>query len=103
MATPEGSVAQTARYTTIGNICYFNYSYTATDGNDANSLTITLPVTPKDNDAIISITSQQKVDTTWSNPLCFIDDDSGGLAFRTLSVCTNAKAVEVIITGFYEV
>jgi hypothetical protein len=101
--TPEGSVAQTARYTVINNTCYFNYSYTATDGNDASALTITLPMTPKDNNAIIVLQAQQKVNTTWTNPLAYIDDDSGGIAFRSLSACTNAKAVEVIVTGFYEV
>jgi hypothetical protein len=101
--TPEGSVAQTARYTVINNTCYFNYSYTATDGNDASALTITLPMTPKDNNAIIALQAQQKVNTTWTNPLAYIDDDSGGIAFRSLSACTNAQAVEVIVTGFYEV
>lgn len=101
--TPEGSVAQTARYTTIGNTCYFNYSYTATDGNDASALTITLPVTPKDNNAIIALQAQQKVNASWTNPLAYIDDDSGGIAFRSLAACTNAQAVEVIVTGFYEV
>jgi hypothetical protein len=101
--TPAGSVAQTARYTTIGNICYFNYSYTATDGNGATALTITLPVTAKDNNALFSLSSQQKQNATWSNPLAYIDDDSDGISFRSLSTCTDTQAVEIIVSGFYEI
>jgi len=103
--TPEGSVAQTARYTTIGNICYGNYSYTATDGNGATALTITLPVTPKDNNAIIACAAQQKQNATWTDPLAYIDDDAATpvIAFRNLATMTDGEAVEVIVTFQYEV
>jgi len=102
-ADPTGSVAQVARYHKIGNMVFVNYSYTATDGNDASSLTITLPFTPKDSSSLVALSAQQKVDTTWTNPLAYIDDDSGGIAFRALSTCTNAAAVEVIVSGCYEI
>ena len=101
--TPEGSVAQTARYTTIGNTCFFNYSYTATDGNGATVLTITLPVTAKDNNAKISLSALQKQNTTWTNPFAMIDDDSAGIAFLNFTTCTDAQAVEIIVTGSYEI
>ena len=32
------------------------------------------PEPPKDNDSFISLQAQQKVDTTWTDPLAYIDD-----------------------------
>jgi hypothetical protein len=103
-ATPvEGSVVQTARYTTIGNTCFINYSFTATDGNGATGLTISLPVTPKDNNGFIALTAIQRQNTTYYNPMAYIDDDSGGIAFCNFTTCTDAQAVYFFITGQYEI
>jgi hypothetical protein len=102
-ADPATNVAQTARYTIIGNTVYFNYSYTADDGNAASSLAITLPVTAKGNNAKIALSALQKVNATWTNAMGYIDDDSAGIAFYNFQTCTNAQACEFIITGFYEI
>jgi len=101
--TPEGSVITKARYKIIDKVCYFSFYYSATDGNDATALTISLPVTPKDNDSLTCISSQQLSDTTWSNPLAYIDDGSTTITFRSLTTIANTKAVKVIVSGFYEI
>jgi hypothetical protein len=101
-ATPA-SINRIARYTTIGNTCFFNYYAASADGNGATQLTITPPVTPKDNNSVITFTAQQQVDTTWTNPLAYLDDDAGGITFRAFAVATDAKSVTVIVSGQYEI
>lgn len=101
-ATPA-SVTTVARYITIGNTCFFNFMCTSADGNAATQLSISLPVAAKDNNSFISFTAQELVDTTWSNPLAYLDDDSGGITFRIFSVATDTKTVTVVVTGQYEV
>jgi hypothetical protein len=87
----------------VGNICYGYYSYSATDGNSATALTITLPITPKNNSATIAVNTQQKQNTTWTDPLGYIADSGSIIAFRNLSTCTDTEAVEIIATFNYEV
>lgn len=102
-ATPTAPTT-IARYTTVGNTCHFNINISSTDGNGATALKITLPIAPTDNNAIINTNAQQKVNTTWSNPLAYIDDDdTNGIQFRSLSIATDAVALEINITGNYEV
>lgn len=101
--TPEGSVVTKARYKIVDGVCYFNFYYSATDGNAATALTITLPVPPKDNDSVISLIAQEKSDTTWSDPLAYIDDGATTIAFRSLTTIADTKAVIVMVTGSYEI
>lgn len=102
--TPPGSIATVARYRQIGNKVDFNISLSSSDGNGATDLRVSLPVTPKDNNSVVSVSSQEKVDTTWSNPLAYIDDDASlGIQFRAFSTATDTVAWEIIITGSYEV
>lgn len=102
--TPPSSITTVARYNKIGNRVNFNISLSSVDGNGATNLQISLPVTPKDNNSIIAVTAQEKVDTTWSDPLGYIDDDAGnGIEFRNFSTATDAVAWEMIISGSYEV
>jgi len=102
--TPPASITTIARYRQIGNKIDFNISLSSADGNGAIDLRVSLPVVPKDNDSVISASSQEKVNTTWSNPIAYIDDDAGlGVQFRNFSTATDAVAWEMIITGSYEV
>lgn len=102
--TPPGSIITVSRYRQIGNKVDFNISLSSADGNGATDLRVSLPVTPKDNNSVINVSSQEKVDTTWSNPLAYIDDDAGlGIQFRNFSTATDTVAWEMIITGSYEV
>lgn len=101
--TPEGSVVTKARYKIVDGVCYFNFYYSATDGNAATALTISLPVPPKDNDSFITLEAQEKSDTTWSNPLAYIDDGATTIAFRSLTTIADTKAVIVMVAGSYEI
>jgi len=101
--TPATNVVTKARYKISDGVCYFSFYYTADDGNGATALTISLPVLPKDNDSLTALQSQEKVDTTWSNPLAYIDDGATTIAFRSLSAATDTKAVIVMVTGNYEI
>ena len=102
--TPPASITIVARYRQLGNKVDFNISLSSADGNGATGLRLSLPITPRDNNSVISANSQEKVDTTWSNPLAYIDDDTGlGVQFRNFSTATDAVAWEMIITGSYEV
>jgi len=101
--TPEGSVVTKARYKIIDGICHFTFYYSATDANDATALTISLPVLPKDNDTLTALQSQELADTTWSNPIAYIDDGGTTIVFRSFSTIANTKAVKVLVTGSYEI
>ena len=102
--TPPGSITTVARYNRIGHTVSVNISLSSADGNGATDLQISLPVTPRDNNSIIAVNSLEKVDTTWSNPLGYIDDDGGnGIEFKSFSTATDAVAWEMIVTGSYEV
>jgi hypothetical protein len=103
--TPATDVVTTAKYVVIGKLCYFTLYYKASDGNGATALTVTLPVTAYDKAGSqpASCNAQQKVDTTWTNPLAYIDDDNNLLKFRSLATVTDTNAVELLVTGFFEV
>ena len=101
--TPEGSVVTKARYKILDGVCYFTFYYSATDGNGATALTISLPVLPKDNDSLTALQSQELSDTTWSNPIAYIDDGGTSIVFRSLTTITDTKAVKVLVSGSYEI
>jgi len=102
--TPPDGINTQARYNEIGNTVNFNIRLKSSDGNGATALSISLPKTPKDNNSVVILTAQEKVDTTWTNPFPFIDDDSGaGIQFRNFGTATDAVAWEINVTGSYEV
>lgn len=102
--TPATNVVTIARYQIKDKKVFFNFYYVADDGNGATALKISLPVIPKDNDSRIPLSALQRVNTTWSNPLAYIDDDDGnGIQFRAFATATDAQAVELHVSGFYEI
>jgi hypothetical protein len=101
--TPEGSVVTKARHKIVDGVCDFSFYYSATDGNGATALTISLPVLPKDNDTLTSLSSQELSDTTWSNPLAYIEDGATTITFRSLTTIADTKAVKILVTGSYEI
>jgi hypothetical protein len=100
---PAVNIIVKARYTIIGNVCYFNVYHAADDGNGATGLTITLPVPPKDNDSFVCLNGRQKVGTTWSSKICFIDDSTNTIQFNNFAACTDAQAMAINVSGFYEI
>jgi hypothetical protein len=101
--TPATNVVTKLRYKILDRICFFSFYYKADDGNGATALTVSLPYAPRDNDSFITIGSQQKVDTTWSDPFAYIDDGVKLVSFRKLSACTDTKAVIINVSGLYEI
>ena len=101
--TPEGSVVTKARYKILDGVCYFAFYYSATDANGATALTISLPVLPKDNDSLTALQSQELADTTWSNPIAYIDDGGTSIVFRSFATIADTKAVKVLVSGSYEI
>lgn len=101
--TPEGSVVTKARYKILDGVCYFAFYYSATDANGATALTISLPVLPKDNDSLTALQSQELADTTWSNPIAYIDDGGTTIVFRSFATIADTKAVKVLVSGWYEI
>lgn len=97
------SVATVARYRIDNKTCYFNVYISSADGNDASSLTISLPVAPKDNNSFITPHGLQLIDTTWREAMPYIDDGASVIGFYNLGVCTDAAAVKVIVSGQYEI
>jgi hypothetical protein len=78
------------------------------DANGCTALTSTLPVTPKDNNDYTAVTANQLNDTTWLNPLCYIDclDGTAGnrlLKFHSLATVADTKTVTLEIAGSYEI
>ena len=102
-ATPEGSVSTRSRYNIFANTCHFNVYYSATDGNDSTSLTVSLPKAPKNNGAKFAVAGYQKVNATWTQLVAYINDSASTIQFLNFQTCTNAAAVEIMVTGFYEV
>lgn len=101
--TPEGSVVTKARYKIVDGVCNFAFYYSATDGNGATALTISLPALPKDNDSLTALQAQELSDTTWSNPLAYIDDGGTTIVFRSFTTIADTKAVKVLVAGSYEI
>jgi hypothetical protein len=101
--TPEGSVVTKARYKILDGVCYFAFYYSATDANGATALTISLPVLPKDNDSLTALQSQELADTTWSNPIAYINDGGTSIVFRSFATIADTKAVKVLVSGSYEI
>lgn len=102
-ADPATNVVRVSRYMVSGNRVDFDFYYKADDGNAASSLTVTLPFAPVNNSGFTSLSSNQKVDTTWSDPAAFINDTASTIQFHKLSACTDTKAVIVEVSGSYEI
>jgi hypothetical protein len=104
-ADPTTNVVKVGRYMQVGNMVTFYCSFSADDGNDGTLTSVTLPVAPTDTNTLIPIRGQQLVNTTWTDPLGYIDATTSPypLAVHTATVCTNAQACAYYFSGSYEV
>jgi len=97
------SISSVYRYCQIGKTVFFKIFMHSTDGNGATALTVTVPVTSKDNGANTMFTGLQLVDTTYSDPLPMLWENNSTIYFRGFKTCTDAKTVQILVEGFYEV
>jgi len=103
-ADPTTNVVKVGRYMQVGNMVTFYCSFEADDGNDGTLTSVTLPVAPTDTNTQIPLRSLQKVNTTWTDPLCYIDATTSlNIQAHTATVCTDAAACAYYISGSYEV
>lgn len=96
-------VATVARYNIIDKTVNFNVYISSADGNDASSLTVSLPVAPKDNNSFITPHALQLIDASWREAMAYIDDGASVIGFYNFGACTDAAACKFIISGQYEI
>ena len=101
-------ITTVARYARHGNVVFFHVDISSADSNATDSLTITLPVDPVDNNDYTAIVSREIAGVggvTWSDPLGYINMDSADkkLNFGAFTTGTDAQAIRIIVSGSYEV
>jgi hypothetical protein len=101
-ATPGGLYTAT-RWMQIGKTVFYSIAISATDGNNASSLTISLPVTAGSATFVTTTTGRQKVDTTHTAIFPYIQTSATVIAFVGWATWTDTKACALQISGFYEV
>jgi hypothetical protein len=103
-ATPA-SWGYTFRYTQIGRTCYFVYYGASADSNGTTALTITgLPFTAQSgvNWFLSGIEAYGAGGGTYKHPLPYIPAGTSQIAFLAFSAGTDANAISIQLTGFYE-
>lgn len=103
--TPATNVVSSFKYRKQGKTVRIQGNYKADDGNGATNVTITLPFTAKSYSGVqpMAIASQQKVNTIWTVPIGYIEDNTSLVKFRTFATCTDNQAVEINFSGEYEI
>lgn len=96
-------VGTVARYMVQNHTLFFNISIASTDGNDASSLTISLPFPPKDNNALIPVDGYKVVNASWAQAFAYIDDGASNIVFNGFTTCTDGAALKIILAGQYEI
>lgn len=92
----------------IDGVCFFVIYASTTDGNGADSLTVTLPLRPLDRDHYVPVIGQAIVDGTDCEILGHIDmadatNTNRVIEFDAWTTWTNAKSCSLYLAGFYEV
>lgn len=101
------SITTVARWTKLGKIVFFHIDISSADSNACDSLTISLPADPTDNNdrtAVSAIQIAGAGGVTWSNPLGYIDMDSASklIKFGAFTTGTDGQAIAIIVSGSYE-
>ena len=97
------TITTVARYMVQNHTVFFNVYISSADGNDASSLTVSLPIAPKDNNSFITPHALQLIDTSWREAMAYIDDGASVIGFYNFGVCTDGAACKFIISGQYEI
>lgn len=102
------SITTVARWKKVGNVVFLHIDISSADSNACDSLTITLPEDPVDNNDRTALAAIQKAGAggaTYSNPLAYIDMDSASklIKFYAFTTGTDGQAVAIIVSGSYEV
>ena len=102
------AITTIARYCRIGIMCFFDINISSADSNGCSALTITLPITPVDNEMALPCAAIQLAGAggaDYSNPLAFINADgtSNKIEFRAFTAATDGQNIRIQVSGCYEV
>lgn len=103
-ATPD-SLVTIAKYHKVGTLVHFMFECHSSDGNNASSLTISLPVNEKGDNIHSQFSCSQVVNGVWADNLisfCNADAETHVIEFRNFDVCSNALTFYLFVSGFYE-
>lgn len=100
--TPTG-IATIARYITIGKICFYYITITATNGQGATALTISIPAVPRNDSTYVIATSMEVVGGALSNPYASVNEVSQLVAFSLFATATAGQTLSIYISGQYEI
>lgn len=94
-----------AKYKQVGKTIFFSVKITSTDGNNASSLTVTLPVVPKTDNISPAVLFQNVVGGgSNTNKNAYIRDNGTNNDIVAVALsATDGSAYEVRISGFYEI
>ena len=102
-ATPTISKT-TARYNTVGKTVFFRFCIVLTDGKGATNLTVSLPITPKNNGgAFTPFTSFEQVGVGNSNPYAYNLDSGSLINFASISTFASGASCMIWVEGNYEI
>ena len=101
------AITTVARWKRIDDVIFFHIDISSADSNATDSLTISLPVNPVDNNDRTALSAIQKAGAggvTYSNPLAYIDMDSASklIKFYAFTTGTDGQAIAIIVSGSYE-
>lgn len=97
------SVTTYARWSRIGKTIFFMFTTTSADANGCTGLTVTLPVASRATSTFENIPCMQQNDTTWLNPLAYIDTTNSLIKFINFATVADGKTVTIHSEGFYEI
>lgn len=103
-ATPA-SLSTVARYCQIGKTVFFTIYLNSTDSNATTNLTITLPVTAKDNTANVAISGLEiagAAGTTYYNPIAWLWQNTSMIYFGAFTAGTDGQRICINVSGMYE-
>lgn len=102
--TAPAALTVVGRIRRIANAVEFYYDLSSADGEGKTLNSIALSTAPTDTNAEIPLTGHMLIDTTYTNPLAYVDAETDlCIKFHAGAAFTNAKAFRLCISGRYEV
>ena len=100
-----------ARYKIVDDLCFFNiYSSCADCDANTTGITFSLPVTPQHLDIAIPVFAQELKNTTYTDPIGYIDTTQATAASRVITMnafttwaSAGAEPVHCIVSGVYPI
>jgi hypothetical protein len=98
--TPDGVSINTWKYRVVNGICYFTIAIAATDGNDATTLDITLPIIPA---APMFLSGQQSIASGLFTAIGTNIIPGPNKMYLSMQTATDGQTLNLNVSGFYPV